>query len=260
MRDYWLPGAHGQKLVYSGNGAAIKKGAHKSALSDDAVAYAWKEAQQKVAGGFATIVKWDDIKNDPPKNLKISPIAMIPHKSRDFRAILDLSYKLMMAKSALTSVNDASEDTSPPGALANLGSALPRLISAVAVEWESKEPLLFSKLDIKDGFWRLTCGEGAEYNFAYVLPASATDPPMLIIPTALQMGWVHSPAFFCAASETARDLAAEYMTTPVGSLPAHPLENKTMPTDNLGLPDTTTWSSQEARTILNVWKFSSMTS
>ena len=37
----------------------------------------------------------------------------------------------------------------------------------------------------------------------------------------MQMGWVESPPYFCAASETARDVAADYAETPVGTLPAH---------------------------------------
>jgi hypothetical protein len=39
------------------------------------------------------------------------------------------------------------------------------------------------------------------------------------------MGWCDSPAFFCAASETARDVAEDMAAQPTGSLPAHPLEN-----------------------------------
>jgi hypothetical protein len=35
------------------------------------------------------------------------------------------------------------------------------------------------------------------------------------------MGWVESPPYFCAASETARDVAAQYTERPVGSLPTH---------------------------------------
>jgi hypothetical protein len=38
------------------------------------------------------------------------------------------------------------------------------------------------------------------------------------------MGWCDSPAYFCAASETARDVADQLAETPTGSLPAHPLE------------------------------------
>jgi hypothetical protein len=32
------------------------------------------------------------------------------------------------------------------------------------------------------------------------------------------MGWIESPPYFCAASETGRDVAVQYMETPVGSL------------------------------------------
>ena len=35
------------------------------------------------------------------------------------------------------------------------------------------------------------------------------------------MGWTESPPFFCVASETCRDVAAQYAKTPVGSLLMH---------------------------------------
>ena len=35
------------------------------------------------------------------------------------------------------------------------------------------------------------------------------------------MGWVESPPFFCAASETARDVAQDYCETKLGTLPTH---------------------------------------
>ena len=78
-----------------------------------------------------------------------------------------------------------------------------------------------AKWDIKDGFWRLDNGEGAEYNFAYVLPQPPGSPTLLVVPTSLQMGWVESPPFFCAASETARDIAGNYCETGIGTLPDH---------------------------------------
>ena len=46
------------------------------------------------------------------------------------------------------------------------------------------------------------------WNFAYVLPRLSDDEEIqLVIPDALQMGWSESPPFFCAATETARDIA-----------------------------------------------------
>ncbi len=78
-----------------------------------------------------------------------------------------------------------------------------------------------AKWDIKDGLWCMDCKKGEEYNFTYVLPQEEGMPITLVVPTSLQMGWVESPPYFCAAMETARDIAYDYCNTPVGSLPHH---------------------------------------
>ena len=81
-----------------------------------------------------------------------------------------------------------------------------------------------AKWDIQDGFWRLNCREGKEWNFCYFWPQHPDEPCRLVVPTSLQMGWVESPPYFCAASETARDVAVEYIETAIGGLPAHKVE------------------------------------
>jgi hypothetical protein len=82
-----------------------------------------------------------------------------------------------------------------------------------------------AKWDIKDGFWRLDAEDGAEWNFSYVLPQHPGQLCYLVVPTSLQMGWVESPPFFCAASETARDVAHDYCETKIGTLPPHKFTN-----------------------------------
>ena len=77
--------------------AEVTKGPQTSALEDDSISKIQAEAREKVKQGFATIVWWDDIKQNPPSNLKMSPLAMIPHKSRKYREILDLSFELNVA-------------------------------------------------------------------------------------------------------------------------------------------------------------------
>ena len=58
------------------------------------------------------------------------------------------------------------------------------------------------------------------------------------------MGWVESPPFFCAAAETARDVAQDYAQTPVGSLPSHKFEGYTKTSSEyLDLPTAATDSS-----------------
>ncbi len=46
-----------------------------------------QEALEKVAQGEAEIIKLEDIKDVPHKNLKILPLAAVPHKSRLYWAI-----------------------------------------------------------------------------------------------------------------------------------------------------------------------------
>ena len=200
---------------------AVERGPHKSSLSPEAIAHFAEESAEKVRVGQAKLVRWDDIKDNPPPQLKVSPIAAIPHKSKAFRSILDLSFRLRLRSGGiLASVNDSTVKLAPQGALDQLGHALSRIIHAFA-EAEEDDKIFMAKWDIKDGFWRMDCAEGEEYNFAYVLPQEDGKPVTLVMPTSLQMGWVESPPYFCTATETARDIAATYCDTPVGSLPSH---------------------------------------
>ncbi len=81
--------------------------------------------------------------------------------------------------------------------------------------------IFMAKWDVKDGFWRMCCEEGEDYIFAYVLPQAASKPIQIVVPNSIQMGWVESLPYFCAASETARDIAMDYTDTEVGTVPVH---------------------------------------
>ena len=200
---------------------AIQRGPHVSATTPEAMEHFEAEIQEKVAAGQARTVLWDEIKANPPPQLKISPIAAIPHKSKAYRSILDLSFSLALRDGTrLPAVNETTTKTAPMASVDQLGHSLARLIHAFA-EAREDDKIFMAKWDVKDGFWRLDCQEGEEYNFAYVLPQPPAEPVTLVIPTSLQMGWIESPGFFCAASETSRDVAAQYCQTPVGSLPHH---------------------------------------
>ena len=95
---------------------------------------------------------------------------MIPHKSRLFRAILHLSFSIRLANgNQVPSVNDTSDKTAPQGACDQMGHSLMRLIHTFAQADDDANNFM-AKWDIKDGFWRLNCELGEEWNFAYVLP------------------------------------------------------------------------------------------
>ena len=193
--------------------AAVDRGSHWSALSNDAIAHFRAEVNKKVKIKQAKLVAWDSIKDNPSAELKISPIAAIPHKSKQFCSILDLSFNLRLKQGGIVlSVNVTTIKTAPKGAIDQLGHALTCIIHAFA-EAEEDACIFMAKWDVKDGFWRLDAEESAEWNFAYVLPQHPGQPCYLMVPTSLQMGWVESPPFFCVALETARDVAQDYCET-----------------------------------------------
>ena len=201
--------------------AMIEKGPHVSALADDAIEQFQQEVADKEKKGQCKVVLWDDIKHNPPEATKISPIAAIPHKSRTYRAILDLSFGLTLKDGGIVeSVNDTTVKTAPKGAIDQMGHSLARIIHAMA-QAEEDAKVFMAKWDIKDGFWRLQAEKGAEWNFCYVLPQKPGMPVKLVVPISLQMGWVESPPYFLAASETGRDVAQQYAESPVGSLDNH---------------------------------------
>ena len=64
--------------------------------------------------------------------------------------------------------------------------------------------------------------------FSHVLPQHPGQPCYLVVPTSLQMGLAEPPPFFCAASETARDVTQDYCETKLGTLPPHKFTNYVM--------------------------------
>jgi hypothetical protein len=84
----------------------------------------------------------------------MSPIAAIPHKSRAYRMILDLSYALHTpdTNNSIPSVNFSTSPSALYHAMYKLGNVIPRLIQLMASA-PPTHPLLFAKVDLKDGFW-----------------------------------------------------------------------------------------------------------
>ena len=226
---------------------AIKRGAHPTANKPEARRYLIAQTLTKVNENFAKVIKWGTIKNNPPKNLKISPIAMIPHKSRDYRSILDLSFQIRMKGQKQPSVNQSTNKLAPQKAMAGLGRVLQRIIQTMSDNYNTKAPFKFAKCDIKDGFWRMTVNEEDSWNFCYILPPPSKQTPIddieIVIPKSLQMGWCESPPFFCAATETGRDIIDLLFHNYLDKIPPHPMEHwmlqepehKSQPTNNKDL-------------------------
>ena len=140
--------------------------------------------------------------------------------------IINLSYELKMDKEILKSINKASDkDLTPQHSMYELRNAIPQIIWNMEKVPDAGVPILFSKIDLKDGYWRMVVNEADTWNFAYVLPLlNPGDNIELGIPDALQMGWSKSPPLFCAATKAAEDIVQSNFSSPIEQQ-AHPMED-----------------------------------
>ena len=209
----------------------LARGPHRSAQNKKAVRQLRQETQEKIKHNYARVVRWGEIKNDIPTKLKVSPVAMIPHKSKPFRCILDLSFTLRHNGVTYSSVNERTTKLARPEAMAQLGQVIRRLIHHMAIHRHHGHSFKFAKLDVKDGFWRMAVSNEDAWNFCYVLPSlqdrSSLDDIEIVVPNSLQMGWCESPPFFCSGSETARDIIERIKND---DLPPHKYENDMLKT------------------------------
>jgi hypothetical protein len=219
---------------------AVERGPHPTARAAEAVKLVHEDIAYQVKAGFTEVVFWDEIKDDLPAHFKVSPVAVIPQTGRRGRIILDLSFpvrrppmqgskKRRMGEVIQDSVNDTTEKLAPSKPVHEIGQVLPRLFQFMATTPEDQE-IRLSKVDLSDGFWRLIVEPEQKWNFCYVMP----DPPgarvRIVVPSALQMGWAESPAYFCTATETGRDVI-DFLLKAKVELPEHPLEKFMKPND-----------------------------
>ncbi len=122
------------------------------------------------------------------------------------------------------SVNDTTALQAPKNAVRKIGKVLPHLLTYMR-DTPAGLHVLMLKLDISDGFWRLIVWDVDCYNFASVLPQQEGKPCRIVVPSAVQMGWVESPALFCAVTESARDLMAQHFVDAAVPLPPHQVES-----------------------------------
>ena len=89
---------------------AVMRGPHVSVLEPDAILQLAEELEHKIHVGQAKVVEREKIKHNLPRHMKVSPLAMIPHKSRKYRAILHWSFGLPLVNGELLdSVNDGQQ-------------------------------------------------------------------------------------------------------------------------------------------------------
>lgn len=208
---------------------AVARGPHPSAQTDESYELFRDDIAYQEQAGFCKVYTWSELQAKRPSNLKVSPVAVVPQEGRRGRIILDLSFpvtRMVDGKPTVVqaSVNESTRIQAPQEPVKEIGKVFDRLCGFMKAVPPGKH-ILFSKEDISDGFWRLVVSEEDCFNFAYVLPQPPGEPLRIVVPAALQMGWVESPGYFCCATETIRDLI-NYHVDNNTALPEDPIEQE----------------------------------
>ena len=103
------------------------------------------------------------------------------------------------------------------------GHALERFLRELLLADPKLGPVELLKLDIGDGFYRCNVAIPDIAKSGLLFPVAEGEEELVAFPLVLPMGWVNSPPIFCAATETAADLAKASIKA--GDIAAeHPLD------------------------------------
>jgi hypothetical protein len=209
--------------------AVVERGPHPMTRTPESIALFVEDIEYQIKAGFCRVFPWEELKRCLPANLKISPVGVVPQVGRRGQIILDLLFPVYQKINGVVtemqeSVNQSTVLKAPSEAVKGIGKVFPHLLQYMRDTPEGLH-ILFSKLDISDGFWCLVVQEADSYNFAYILLQQDREPIQIVVPSVVQMGWVESPPLFCAVTKLAWDLTQPLVDNRV-CLPAHPLEDK----------------------------------
>lgn len=146
-------------------------------------------------------------------HLRLSPLGVVPQRNRRPRLIVDYTY---------SGVNDETARWAPHEAM-QFGKALQRILTKVVHADPAYGPVYLAKIDIADGFYRISLYPRDIPCLGVILPSARGTEPLVALPLALPMGWVESPPYFTAVTETACDLLNALLKR-ASHLPPHRLE------------------------------------
>jgi hypothetical protein len=99
------------------------------------------------------------------------------------------------------------------------GRALWSVVSTIHHADPHLGPVHLSKIDIADGFYRLSVNDVNVANLGVVVPTAPGKPQVIGFPLVLPMGWMQSPPLFTDATETVADLANQALQHSTQSCP-----------------------------------------
>ena len=188
--------------------AAMQRGSHPSANSH--TDFLRDEMADMVQQRFWIVLPYDLLQHIPA--LKLSPLGVIPQRDRRHRVIVDFTF---------SNVNQNTVTVAPYEAM-QFGRAFDRLLHRIYHANRRFGPVFMIKVDLSDGFYRMPLSSSHLPSLGVSFPNLPGEPPLVALPLVLPMGWVASPPYFCALTETAADLANQLLHQPV-RCPIHPL-------------------------------------
>ena len=189
--------------------AAARRGSHQSAVEH--TDFVCEEIVEFARQGFWTVLPTEVALTLP--HLRLSPLGVVPQRNRRPRLIVDYSY---------SGVNAETLKLAPPEAM-QFGKALQRVLQTLVRANPRYGPVKLGKIDISDGFYRIGLQPSHVPRLGVILPHQGTQS-YVALPLALPMGWVESPPYFTAATETACDLTNHMLRQHSGMPPPHRLE------------------------------------
>jgi hypothetical protein len=205
--------------------AAVKRGPHKSA--HEHIEFLREEMADMVERATWVVMYYRRLRE--LKDLRVSPMGVVPQHERRPRPIVDYTF---------SGINDETVPLSPREAM-QFGRALERIIAQVVHSNPKFGPVQFLKIDIADGFYRVWLKIEDVVKLGVAIPSRPGEEPLIALPLALPMGWTQSPPAFCAVTETIADVANQRLRRHASS-PPHRLDDlaDSPPTDEVLLPFT----------------------
>jgi hypothetical protein len=142
------------------------------------------------------------------------PMGVVPQRDRRPRIIVDYTFSL---------VNQDTLITLAPAEAMQFGHALDRILHKIYHANRRFGPVHLIKVDVADGFYRIRVAPSHMPVLGVSFPSFPGEEPLVAIPLVLPMGWVSSPPFFCAVTETAADIANLHLQYPNLHPSLHPL-------------------------------------
>ena len=190
--------------------ACLARGPHPSAKLS--AAFLRDEFADMVAAGHWLVVPFHLISHLP--GLRLSPTGVVPQRDRRDRTIVDYTYSGVNADT----ISDAPDSL-------QFGHAFPRFLHRLARADTRRGAIYLSKSDVADAFMRVWLHLNSIATLGALLPSHPNEPPLVAFPLVLPMGWIDSPRYLCAVTETIADLTNDRFASQALACSPHRLDS-----------------------------------